>query len=261
MKMMTEPRVTCRLTPRRLIVLIAASMLSQPALAVDIGGRVSVGAIYSDNVTLAPKGLEDGDTIFRADPSIFIASVGRRYDFRLDYTLEAFYYVDQPDSTSIFNQGDVNLDLGIIPEHLFLNTSASIAQVVVDPKQPFSNTNLPQINNRSDAVRYQFGPELRQDFLGTSLNIRYDVGRVNYDDETLQDGDFQVLNSDWTGPDKERGLTWAVHHEYLKYDYDISPSAERQLAELTLILQIGNGWAPFVSGGMESDVYDRTNAS
>lgn len=237
----------------------AVMAVAQPALALDIGGGISIGAIYSDNMTLAPSGQEDSDTIFRADPSIYIASVGRRHDFRLDYTLEALRYQDRSD-TSAYSQGNVTLDVGIIPEHLFLNSSASIAQVVIDPEAPFSNSNLPEINNRTDAIRYQAGPQWRQDFLGTSLNLRYDVGRVDYDDETLQDSDFQTMQTDWTGPEKAHGLTWAVHHEYLKYEYDFSPSAERQLAELSLIYEMNGGWAPFVSGGMESDVHDRTSA-
>lgn len=244
----------------RLAAVAATVAIAQPALALDIGGGISIGAIYSDNVTLAPSGQEDGDTIFRADPSIFIASVGRLHDFRLDYTLEALHYQDRSDS-SAYSQGNAKLDLSLVPEHLFLNSTASIAQVVINPEAPFSNSNLPEINNRTDAVRYQVGPQWRQDFLGTSLNVRYDVGRVNYDDKTLQDSDYQTLQSDWTGPDKAHGLTWAVHHEYEKYDYDFSPSAERQLAELSLILEMDGGWAPFVSGGMESDIHDRTSAS
>lgn len=260
-KMMIDLKIAHRPAWGKLGAAIVMLVATQPALAIDIGGHVSVSAIYSDNVTLAPSGLEDSDTIFRTDPSIFIASAGRRYDFRLNYTLEALYYQDQADNTSLYSQGDVQLDLGLIPEHLFLNSSASIAQVVIDPEKPFSNSNLPEINNRSDAVRYQTGPQWRQDFLGTSLNVRYDIGRVNYADDALQDSDFQVLQSDWTGPDKDRGLTWAVHHEFLKYDYDFSPSAERQLAEVSLILEMGGGWAPFVSGGMESDVHDRSDAA
>ncbi|MEQ1800512.1 MAG: TIGR03016 family PEP-CTERM system-associated outer membrane protein [Gammaproteobacteria bacterium] len=227
----------------------------------DVTGAVSVGVIYSDNVTLESDGFEEDDFVYRADPSIAISSIGRRYDFRLDYTLEALYYQDQPDSTQVYNQGDATLDIEVLEEHLFVNTLASISQVVVDPEQPFSFTNVPQSNNRSDATRFRIGPEWRQDILGSSLNVRYDIGQVNYDDETVQDGHYQDLNTDWTGPEKDRGLTWAVRHEYRNYDYEDSEDAKRQLAELSLIYELSGGWAPFVSAGMESDVEDRTDAS
>ncbi|MEO7386017.1 MAG: TIGR03016 family PEP-CTERM system-associated outer membrane protein, partial [Gammaproteobacteria bacterium] len=235
--------------------------LVAPADAMDVSGYVSLGTIYTDNVTLAPKGFEQGDFVVRADPTIVLASIGRRYDFQLEYTLEALWYQDQPDSTEVYNQGSTNLDIEILEEHLFLNSLASISQAVIDPEQPFSSTNVPQIGNRTDAIRYQTGPEWRQDILGSNLDIRYDIGRVDYSDEALQDGDYQNLNTDWTGPDKDRGLTWEFRHEYRNYDYEISDNATRQLAEVSLIYKLSGGWAPFVSAGMESDVTDRTDAS
>lgn len=240
---------------------LCMGLAAVPSGAMDVGGSVSVGAIYSDNINLAPDGFEEDDFVLRADPTLTLASIGRRYDFQLEYTLEALWYQDQPDSTEVFSQGRTTLDIEILDEHLFLNSLASISQSVIDPEQPFSSSNVPQIGNRTDAVRLQTGPEWRQDILGSSLNVRYDIGRVDYDDETLQDGDYQLLNTDWTGPEKDRGLTWAIRHEYRRYDYEISDPARRQLAELSLIYELTGGWAPFVSGGMESDVQDRTDGS
>lgn len=231
------------------------------ARGVDITGAVSAGAIYSDNINLAPDGQEDGDLVYRVDPSIAVSSIGTRYTFNLDYTLEALFYQDQADSEEIYHQGTATLDLALIEETLFLNTLAAISQVVVDPEQPFSQSNITQISNRADATRYQVGPQWKQDIYGTALDVRYDVGHVDYDDDLLQDGDYTKFRTDWTGPEKERGLTWDLHHEYVEYDYEISPEAVRQLAEARLVYELGSGWAPFVSAGLESDVKDRTDAS
>lgn len=242
-------------------ILVAALIQSVAASAMEVSGAVSAGVIYSDNITLAPDGAEQDEFVYGVTPSIDVVSIGRRYDFRLNYTLEALYYQDQPDSTEVYNQGDVALELEAIEEHLFLNTEASISQVVIDPEQPFSTSNVPQTGNRSDATRFTIGPEWRQDILGSFLNVRYDIGRVDYDDAAIQDSKYEHLDSDWTGPEKDAGLTWALRHEYRKYEYDISEDALRQLAELSLIYELGGGWAPFVSAGMESDVHDRTDAS
>ncbi|MBN8279081.1 MAG: TIGR03016 family PEP-CTERM system-associated outer membrane protein [Gammaproteobacteria bacterium] len=246
-------RVGCAILP----LLIA----SGPSAAVEIGGKIIVGAIYSDNITLAQDGAEDGDVVYRAVPTIDITASGRRYDFNLDYSLEALWFQDQPDSTEAFSQGNTTLDIEILEEHLFLKSLASVSQAVIDPEQPFATSNVPQIGNRTDAIRYQTGPEWRQDILGASLVVSYDVGRVQYSDDLLQDGDYQNLDTDLTGPERERGLTWEVHHEYRNYDYEISPNARRQLAELSLVYHLRGGWAPFASAGMESDVEDRSSAS
>jgi len=235
--------------------------VTAPAAGMEVSGAIEVGAIYSDNITLAPDGFEEDDFVLRAAPTIVLASVGRRYDFGLDYTLEALWYQDQPDSDEVYSQGNTHLDLELLEEQFFLNSLASISQAVIDPEQPFSAGNVPAISNRTDAVRYQTGPEWRQDILGSFLNVRYDIGRVDYDDRTLQDSDYQLLDTDWTGPEKERGLTWAIRHEYRNFDYDVSESVSRQLAELSLIYELGDGWAPFASAGMESDVEDRSDAS
>ncbi len=259
---MTEPTRRLHRTVGPTLVLGSAAVWAVlPAHAIEVDARVSVGAIYSDNVNLAPDGFEQDDVILRAAPSIVVTSEGSRYDFELEYTLEALYYQDARDSTEVFSQGGTRLDFEILDERLFLNSSASIAQVVVDPEQPFSLSNVPQISNRSDEVRYEVGPEWRQDILGNSLVVRYDVGHVDYDADELQDVDYQNLNSDLRGPDKDRGLGWSARHEYRLYEYDQSTDATRQLAELSLILHLGGGWAPFVSGGLESDVSDRTDAS
>lgn len=244
-----------------IILAVVGVGLAGPASGLEAGGAVSVGAIYSDNIRLAPDGFEDGDFVLRADPTITLDSVGRRYDFRLDYTLEALWYQDQPDSTQVYSQGKTFLDIEILEEHLFLNSLARITQAVIDPEQPFSSSNVPRIGNRTDAVRLQAGPEWRQDILGSFLNVRYDIGRMDYDDQALQDGEYQRLNTDWTGPEEDRGLTWAIRHEYRRFDYEFSDAAKRQLAELSLIYELSGGWAPFVSGGMESDLQDRTDGS
>lgn len=242
---------------------LAAALVvtAMPAAALDVSGRVSASTIYSDNIRLASDGSEEEDLMFRVDPTVVISSIGRRYDFQLEYTLEALYYSDLSDNTEVYSQGSTTLDLEILEEHLFLNSEASISQVVVDPERPFSFTNVPQTSNRSDAVRYQTGPEWRQEILDSSLVVRYDIGHVAYDQEELQDSDYQNLNTDLTSPDKDRGLSWSAHHEYRRYQYDESEDAKRQLAELSLILNLSGGWAPFVSGGLESDVKDRTDAA
>lgn len=243
------------------LVVAGILLLAGPAQAVEVSGRLSLGTVYSDNINLAPSGQEDSGFVYLGEPSIAIAATGSRYEFRLDYTLQAFYYQDQPDSTAAYSQGTTSLELEVLEEHLFLNSEAGVDQVVVDPAQPFSFSNIPQIGNRSNATRYQTGPEWCQDIFGSSLDITTAIGRVDYGDDTLQDTDYQSIETDWTGPEKDRGLGWSLHHEYQAFGYEVSPDAKRQLLELSLFFNLPGGWAPFATGGLESDVNDRTDAS
>src|SRR5690606_31547766 len=155
--------------------------------ALDIQARVSAATIYSDNVTLAPKGEEDGDFALRADPSVVITSTGARYDFALDYTLEAYYFKDQDDSTSVFHQGKSTLDIALMPEHLNLISLAMIDQVIKDPSGTVSFGNLPITGNRTEATRLEIMPRWQQDILGSEFVASYSLGRYDYDDSDLQD--------------------------------------------------------------------------
>jgi hypothetical protein len=236
-------------------------LLTIPVHAADVSGRLSLGTIYSDNLSLAPSGEEDGGMVYLAEPNIVIAATGRRYDFQLDYTLQALYYPDQPDTNEAYSQGTTSLELELIEEHLFLNSQAGVDQVVIDPAQPFSFGNIPQIGNRSNATRYQTGPEWRQEILGSTLDITTAIGQINYGDADLQDANYQSIDTNWEGPEKDRGLSWSVHHAYQSYSYEVSPDAKLQLLEFSLFYNMPDGWAPFATGGRESDVFDRSSAA
>ncbi len=250
----------------------AATMLlvAAPAQAVEVTGQLTLGSVYTNNITLAPAGEEDGGFVLIAEPSIAIASTGLRYDFRLDYLLQALNYPNQPDSyyqdpspqsSEFYSQGTVSLDLELLEEHLFLNSAAGTEQVPVDPAQPFTFNNIAQIGNRSNATQYQFGPEWRQGILGSSLVITTAAGHVDYSDEALQDTDYQTIETVWDGPLKDRGLSWSLRHAYEAFEYEASPDAKDQLLDVSLFLNLAGGWAPFATGGMESDINDPSNAA
>lgn len=135
----------------------------------------------------------------------------------------------------------------------------SISQVLVNAEQPFDTSNIPQIGNRSNALRYQTSPQWQQDILGSALTITYDLGKVNYNDSTLQNATYQTVTSDLVSPDQGPGLNWSLHHQYRLYQYSQSGDQVWQLAEATLDLTLANGWTPFVAGGLESDVRESTD--
>jgi hypothetical protein len=258
------------LTPALVALATAAGCWSGSAMALDFEAQVSAAVIYSDNIELSQDD-EEGEFVYQLNPGFTLGAQGSRYDFNLDYRLEMLYFQDQEDDTEVFNRGDAALDLALIPDFFYLGTRGTIEQVVTDPARNYSSTNIPVTANRTDAVTLSATPSIRREILGSQLNLAYTVGRVDYDDEQrlgingdpvpIQDVKFHSADSSLTGPERERGLSWSLRHQYRRYEYDLPPDAEWQKAMASVYWNLGGGWAPFASGGMESDLDDQTDAS
>lgn len=250
-----------RSAARAAVPLVLLGLLAPAASsAMDANLGVAFSSIYTDNLQLTPTN-EDSDLVFLLDPTLNLTDTGSRYQFQLQYQMQVLYFTNQDDSNSIFNIGDANLEMELLKEHLFLGTNANIQQVTIDPTKPITFSNVPVISNRTDATTLSASPEWRQKILGNDLDLNYSFGHINYADKSLQDVDYQTIESDLVSPEKERGLSWAVHHEYFKYTYDFPPDATQQMLDLSLFWNMAGGWAPYGSIGLESNADDRTDPS
>jgi hypothetical protein len=241
-------------------VLLAGLLAAGAAPGAEIVPSLSLTGVYSDNVTIAPKGLEEEDFIGIVQPGIRINADGSRYEFVLDYQLQGIFYADQEDADEAYSIGQANLKLELLPERFTLTGDARISQIVVDPQARVPNSNLPVIGNRQDVAALRLVPEWQERILGNDLVIQGTVGEILFSDDALQDVSFLELRNSYATPERDRGLSFRLRHEYQNYDYEVV-EIKRQLAELALYLELGGGWAPFVAGGVESDFATPTDAS
>jgi hypothetical protein len=233
--------------------------VADPLRAAEIVPTLTAGMFYTDNVLLAPPGEESDDIIGLVQPGIRILSSGQRYDLQLDYRLQAVFYNDQSDSDSSFSIGRARLTGELLPERLLITGVAGISQTVIDPQQVVPANNLPITANRQDQVELRVTPEWRQNLGNADLRLAYTAGKLAFESDTLQDVDFSEFDNSLTGPDRERGLTWALKHFYGAYDYS-TVEIKRQTVDLFLFAEVGNGWAPFLSVGVESDFAEPTKS-
>jgi hypothetical protein len=239
------------------LLLLAAAA---PAQALDVVPRVTLGAIVTDNVRLSPKELEESDVIGLVQPGITIQSQGNRYDFYLDYALQAFFYADQEESDQTFSIGNTRLGVDILPETFRVTGVASIAQTIIAPDVPAPAGNLPIVANRQDQTIVQVTPEWRQRLGAAEGNFSFTAGRVMFGESQFEDIPFQEWRNTIDGPDRERGLTWALSHQYGAYDYT-TIELKRQSVDLSLFSNLGSNFVPFVTVGVESDFADPTTAT
>lgn len=241
--------------------------LAAPAVAFEVRPSLTLSGLYSDNITLAPKGSEQDEYVGIVQPRIGISSAGTRYDFQLDYQLQAIFYGDQSDANEAFSIGRTSLRLDVVPETFTVTGNAEISQVVADPQGQVPLGNVPRAGNLQDQAIYRLTPEFRQDVFGNELLLQATFGQVRFGNNALatgnavqfEDADFLELRNRFTSAERDRGLGWLLRHEYSEYDYTVV-RFERQLADLALNWQFANGWAPFVAGGVESDFADPTQS-
>lgn len=258
MALVTDARATHSVAGL-ITVAVGAMLTVAEAGAVEVVPRLSAGLIYSDNLFLAPQGQEQDDFITFLQPGIGISSVGQRYDFYLDYSLRSFFYADASDSNATFSNGLTKLEVQIVPENLIVTGVAAISQTIIDPQGQIPFSNLPVTGNLQDLTELRVTPEWRQRLLSSDLRLAATVGRLAFEQEGLQDIDYLEFNNAWTGPERERGVTWALSHFYGAYDYDVV-EIKRQQVDLFLYAELGSGWAPFVSVGVESDFAEPTQS-
>jgi len=231
-----------------------------PAGGAEIIPTLTAGAFYSDNIRLAPPGLESGDLVGLVQPGLRVTSTGTRYDFNLDYRLQAIFYRDRPEADATFSVGTARLALQLVPERFTLTGSAEVFQTLVDPELPIPGNNLPISANRQNQVITRITPEWRQSLGSADLRLAYTAGLSAFGDDAFRDVTFDEFNTTLAGRERDRGLTWRLSHFYSSYDFEVV-EIQRQSVEFFIFAELGSGWAPFLSIGSESDFADPTSAA
>lgn len=228
----------------------------QPVFALEIKPSIEAGVAYTDNLTLAPKGEELDDWVYRVMPLVNITHQSRRVDLNVDYAYSYLKYQDTTDESSSFNDLNAILNLELVDETFFLDTWARIDQQLTDPDGVVFFTNIPLVENRTDATRLQTAPVYRKEMLGHLLDTRYTIGQVNYDSPDVQDVTFQTVEATFSPDERPSGFGWGLTYNYARFEYDSPPLSKFQEAFTTLIYDFNedDDFEIYADIGGESDV-------
>ena len=224
------------------------------------GATVGLSEIYTDNLTLVENNRQH-DFVTLLEPGVTFAHDSQRVKFDLNYLLQFLYFKEAADSTQVFHQLHSELDLTAVQDTLFLDSTVDYTQVIKNPKQPVSYTNVPTIGNLSNALVAETGPVWHQTIFGQDVDAKATYGIVDYGSKELQNVDFQTWFLDVGSPRKDRGLSASLHHEYVRYDYTLSPTRQRQALTGTLTYNVGGGLSVAGTAGRESDFPTPTSAA
>jgi hypothetical protein len=242
--------------PLRSILVVSAGLITTPLLAMEFDAEVSAGATHTDNLTLAPDN-EQGELVYRLEPSFQLLYEGTRITTDVDYRLQAFRYRDL-EETEVFHEYDASIRADLVPDNLFFEVGTARAQAIRDPRLPIPQTNLPISGNRQDRDEYYASPSF-QFPLGSTVaaqgDYRHTWVRFQEDDQGSEtigneqgEGTFSIDNYR-----QGRGLAWAMRYNWRRIEYDEQFFPwEYQIASLELGFWITGNTRLFASGGLES---------
>ena len=93
--------------------------------------RLSVGATYSDNISLAPADEINSDIVLQVEPGVSIHKQGGRINLRLDYAAQGLLYTNNGDANKVNNNLLAFGTAELYQKSLFIDAYSSITQVPI----------------------------------------------------------------------------------------------------------------------------------
>jgi uncharacterized protein (PEP-CTERM system associated) len=220
---------------------------------------VDLGLIYTDNLRLQEKGLEESDLIYLLAPTFMLANDGDRLEADIRYRPEALFYHDTDDANNVYHQIDGRLTYSLVRNALFFYASVVNFQTILSPEDTIPTSNIPITGNRVDTNTLELRPYWEQS-LGT-MDVLLEAGYVKsrYDDvETAAPSLFTLDNEQYGAEfkldnhERSDGFAWGVNYWIRRVEYENTIPWEFQQFALDLGHWFGTGLRLFVSGGVET---------
>lgn len=223
--------------------------------------RASVGANWTDNISLAPDGAEESDVIAEVKPGFSLGLQGARAQADLSYDLQALWFNDNSDLDDIYHQARGSGKIELVPTSLFLDGFLRYDQQNVDFGGRVDYSNLFRTDNRTDAFVFGLSPYHvgRWGNWGQSL-VRYNYQGVRYtntDDgvtSDLQDSDSQFWSASLGSPEEKRGVSWRASGSATRTEFETAREFEYRRVALDLGVPVGLRTRATATLGRESDV-------
>lgn len=224
--------------------------------------RATLAGSWTDNVELAPDGLEESEWITELRPGFTLQGQGSRFQATLDYDVQALWFADNSDFNDVYHQASGTGNFVLAPESLFLDAFLRYDQQNIDTTGRVGHSNLFATGNRTDAFVFGASPYhtgrygnwaeslLRLDYLG----VRYtntDATTVN-----VEDADTAAVSAWFGSPEARRGLSWRTSGSYSRTEFEEAREFEYGRVALDLGVPAGARTRLTARGGFESDVQE-----
>lgn len=217
--------------------------------------RLSLDALYSDNINLEPSGEEDGGLVWVITPGLSVqqAEEGGRVKLSFDYAPQGLAYSNQRDENDITQRLQANATVEAVKNRLFVDARATAGQSLVTSAGRIPVDNVPISANRTEVYTYTIRPRLRQP-LGENLvaNLSYAFDGVFYGDagDDSTSGRWAIdLDSGYA-----ESRYWNVSLDTQEVGYTDGESTTYSRVQANARYPIGGNWTRTIDAGIGYDL-------
>ncbi|ACL73467.1 hypothetical protein Tgr7_2389 [Thioalkalivibrio sulfidiphilus HL-EbGr7] len=247
-----------------LVVLFCCAVIVAPVCSAnwELTPSVAVGVIYSDNINLEPRGQENADLVMEVTPGIDASFDGRRVDADIRYRLQSYFYRDNSDLDEVFHQLSARGTAELSDETFYLDGGLAVRQQVIDASAPVPTGTIAGAGNLTDEYTAYISPHWRTQLTDTvRADLRYAIGMVSYDDNTLDDSVQHAVAAQVENTSVADRLYWAARYRLSRVDYEDQDSITLEQATVELGIPITTQARLVVIGGAERNEFELTDGS
>ena len=221
----------------------------------DITPRITVSALYSDNINLDDSDKEY-DMVTEVAPGVSIRGEGARLSAVLDYQMQNTFFLRESDGNGTFHQLNANGTAELTRNFFFVDGTSTMGQAVIDANDTVSTGNLNNAGNRTDYYTYGLSPYILPHF-GNVANgsLRYTYNSVNYD-EGSSDAEQYRIDAGLTSGRFWGPLSWSGEYHNDELRRDSSSDTEFEGASGNARYLINNNFSLVAQGGYEHNRFD-----
>jgi uncharacterized protein (PEP-CTERM system associated) len=241
--------------PAVALLLALALAADAAAQAFRITPRLSLEALYSDNIDLAPSGEEDDELIWVITPGVSIrqAEQGGRVKLSFDYAPQGLAYSSRQDEDTISHRLQGNATVEAVKNRLFVDARATAGQSLVTSAGRIPVDNVPVTDNRTDVYTFSIGPRWRQrlgDDAIASLSYIYDGVFYADEGEDSTSGRWSVDLDSGAGQNRY----WNVSLDTRQVGYSEGEDTTYSRVQGTARYPIGGNWTRTIEAGLGYDL-------
>jgi uncharacterized protein (PEP-CTERM system associated) len=201
----------------------------------DVVPMLSLEETYTDNVSLAPDALKQGDWITVVTPGIAVNATGARARFNANYAPEIVYYAQGYGDNDIFHRGNIFANMELAEQLLFVDAGANVDQYNISLLDPLAATNINATGNRATVRTLFASPYLVHDFgseAKAEARYRYSATDSTQDPE-LMNSQADRIDIKLESGSAYKALTWNLDYfnETVNYENDQDTASESILAK------------------------------
>lgn len=172
---------------------------------------VSATETYTDNVSLATRGLERSDLVTQISPGLSVTANGPRLKLRANYQLQGTTHLHSNGSSELSNVLDGSLTAEFVEDLFYIDARANISQQNISAFGPQSTNNININNNRADVRTYGVSPYLRHNFGNRAFGeLRYAHDSVGTSSNLLATSNTDRLSMVLNSGEAFQKISWGL---------------------------------------------------